>query len=333
MTKLGHGAAALALLAGVGAAHTQEHAGHGRQEAPRAVEDPHGAHRPESVATPGLSDNSAGYSTTQNHGMDHGEGTVPGAPTVQGNEVLQTMTPAPRVRGAVLPPITDADRAAAFPDVAGHSVHDHTIRSFALLERLEWQDGDDGDVAVWDATGWIGRDVNRLWLRTDGEVVDGRTESADLEAFWGHAIGRWWDVLVGLRHDFKPDPSRTWAAVGVQGLAPQWFEVQATVYVGEGGQVAAHFQGEYDLLLTNRLILQPRLDATAYSEDDEARGIGAGLSTVEASLRLRYEIRREFAPYIGVQWSRSVGDTADFARAAGEGVEDTRLVAGIRVWF
>ncbi len=332
MTKMGYGAAALALLAGVAAAHAQDDAGHCRQDTSRAAGDPHGAHRPEAVASPDLMEGS-GHLATQRRGPDHGEKSVPGAPTIQGDEALHSMTPASPARRVALPPITDEDRAAAFPDVTGHTVHDHTIRSFTLLERLEWQDGEEGDLAVWDATGWIGRDVNRLWLRTDGEVVDGRTESADLEAFWGHAIGRWWDVLAGLRHDFQPNPSRTWAAVGVQGLAPQWFEIQATAYVGEGGQVAAHFQGEYDLLLTNRLILQPRLDATAYSENDEARGIGAGLSTVEASLRLRYEIRREFAPYIGVLWTRSVGDTADFARAADEGVEDTRLVAGIRVWF
>jgi copper resistance protein B len=231
-----------------------------------------------------------------------------------------------------VPPITDADRAAAFPDVAGHEVQDTAINYFVLLDQLEWQDTE-GGAQNWDARGWIGTDLDRLWLRTEGEREDGRTDSAFAEALYGRAIARWWDLVIGVRNDFQPGPLQTWAAIGVQGLAPYRFEIEATAYVGDSGRTHARIEVEYELLLSNRLILQPQIETELYAENDPARGIGSGLSTVEFGLRLRYEVRREFAPYLGVVWSRKFGDTADFARVEGERVEDTRLVAGIRIWY
>jgi len=233
-----------------------------------------------------------------------------------------------------LPPITDADRAAAFPaEVAGHAAHDHAVRSYTLVEKFEWRDGGDGGAPVWDVTGWLGQDIERLWLRSDGALSETGVEEADVEAFWGHAFGRWWDVVLGIRQDFAPGGSHTWGAFGIQGLAPQWFEVQLTGYATDSGQFAAILQSEYDLLLTNRLILQPRLDLTAHARDDREHEVGSGLSNAAFSLRLRYEIRREFAPYLGVEWERAIGDTADFARRASRRVEDLRLIAGLRMWF
>jgi copper resistance protein B len=234
--------------------------------------------------------------------------------------------------GPYLPPITDADRAAAFPDLAGHEAHDGAVNYFVLLDQLEWQDVE-GDALNWDARSWIGTDLDRLWLRTEGEREDGRTDSAFAEALYGRSFSRWWDLVIGVRNDFRPGPSRTWGAIGVQGLAPYKFDIEATAYIGESGRTHARFEAEYNLLLSNRLILQPQLETELYGENDRRRGIGAGLSTVELGLRLRYEVRREFAPYLGVVWSRKFGDTADFARAEGERVEDTRLVAGVRIWF
>lgn len=222
--------------------------------------------------------------------------------------------------------------AAAFPDLAGHGVQDKAINYFVLLDQLEWQDAA-GGAQNWDAKGWIGTDLDRAWFRTEGEREDGRTDAAFAEALYGRAISPWWDLVAGVRNDFRPGPSRTWGAIGVQGLAPYKLDIEATAYIGESGHSHARFEVEYETLLSNRLILQPQIEAEVFAENDRRRSIGAGLSTVELGLRLRYEVRREFAPYLGVVWSRKFGNTADFARADGERVEDTRLVAGIRFWF
>ncbi|WMJ70224.1 copper resistance protein B [Stenotrophomonas sp. 24(2023)] len=239
--------------------------------------------------------------------------------------------PAPTEPREPIPPVTAADRAAAFPPIDhGAMQHAPAINSLVLIDRLEQWDGKDAKGQAWEATGWIGGDLNRLWLRTAGERSAGRTESSDLEAFYGRAISPWWDVLVGVRQDFRPGDSRTWAAVGLQGLAPYKFESQATLYVGSGGQVMAKAEVEYDVLLTNRLILQPLLEATVAGKDEPAQGIGRGLNSVEAGLRLRYEVSRRFAPYIGITHERSFGNTADYA---GDHARDTRWVAGVRLWF
>lgn len=230
-----------------------------------------------------------------------------------------------------LPPITDADRAAAFPDVAGHAAHDRSVHTFLLLDRLETSD-DASRPFAWEASGWIGGDLHRGWLRSEGEREHGHT-GASLELFYGRAVARWWDLLAGVRHDGGEGPSRTWAAVGVQGLAPYKFEVEATAYLGDGGRTAARVEAEYDTLLGNRLILQWQAEAAWFGEDDLERGIGSGLATVEAGVRLRYEFSRRFAPYVGVAWERAHGGTARLRRAEGEEVEDVRVVAGVRMWF
>lgn len=232
-----------------------------------------------------------------------------------------------------IPPITEEDRQAAFPPgLDGHETHDDGLTTFVLFDRLEWQHGEEGRFAL-ENTSWIGGDINRLWIRVDGESEDGRLEHAQLDALYGRSVSRWWDVVAGVRQDFRPGDPLTWAAVGIQGLAPQWFEVQATGYVGEGGRTALALEAEHDLLLTNRLILQTLVEATLHGKRDEARGIGAGLTSMETGLRVRYEIRREFAPYIGVTWHRSFGGTADIARARGTDVSDARLALGVRTWW
>lgn len=253
--------------------------------------------------------------------MDHaamGHGANTGAPT-------EPLTP--------IPVVTDEDRAAAVPPPNDHAVHDNTIQHYVLLNRLEVWKADPGTGLAWEGQGWIGTDRNRLWLRSEGERADGRTEAADLEVLYGRSIATWWDLVAGVRHDFKPGDSQSFAAIGVQGLAPQKFEVEATAYVGERGQTAARFEAEYELLLTNRLILQPLVEVNLFGKDDPARGIGSGLSTAEAGLRLRYEFTRQFAPYIGVVYERAFGGTADLRRAEGDDINDTRVVAGFRIWF
>ena len=232
-----------------------------------------------------------------------------------------------------IPEFTQADLAAAFPDVGGHAVHDTTVHSFWLFDRLEGWDAHQGVGLGWELTSWTGTDLTRVWLRSEGEHVGGTTESANLEVLYGRAIARWWDLVAGIRHDVGEGPSRTFAAVGVQGLAPQWFELDATAYIGQSGQTAAQLEAEYETLFTNRLILQWQAAAEFYGQGDPRRGIGSGLGTVEAGLRLRYEFRREFAPYIGVAWERAYGGTADHRALLGDDADDTHIVAGVRIWF
>jgi copper resistance protein B len=232
-----------------------------------------------------------------------------------------------------IPPITDEDRRAAFPDgLAGHAVHDRRITTFVLFDQLEWQGGERGGISIDNKT-WVGGDINRLWLRAEGESSDGRPENAQVHAMYGRSISRWWDVVAGVRQDFRPGPPQTWVAIGVQGLAPQWFEVEATAYVGRAGRTHARVEVEYELLLTNRLVLQPLIEAELYGKSDAARGIGAGLSSIDGGLRLRYEFRREFAPYVGIVWHRAFFGSADLARAEGAAVGKTRLAVGLRTWF
>ncbi|AVX93104.1 copper resistance protein B [Pseudomonas mandelii] len=262
--------------------------------------------------------------------MDHSkmsmdDGKMDGMESMDGGATTTSRAP--------VPVLTDADRAAAFPDVAGHGVHDKKLNSFMLLDKFEYQDADNGSALAWDAKGWIGGDVDRLWLRSEGERTNGVTENAELSALWGHSIGPWWDVVTGVRQDFKPGSPQTWGALGIQGMALYNFEAEATAYIGENGQTAARLEGDYDILLTNRLILQPTAEANFYGKNDPQRGIGSGLANTEVGLRLRYEIVRQFAPYIGVSWSRSYGNTADLASDEGEDANEARFVAGIRMWF
>ena len=253
---------------------------------------------------------------SQMQGMDHPTMDHAGPPQV---------TPVPAV--------TQADRDAAFPDVHAHHLHGTSVQSYWLLDRLEVSDADNGTALGWEAMAWVGGDIQRIWLRSEGEAVDGRIEHGDMEVLYGRSVRPWWDVLAGVRQDVGEGPSRTWAAFGVQGLSPYKFEVAATAYIGQGGRTALRAEAEYDTLLTNRLILQWRAEANAYGKADPLAGIGSGLSTVEFGARLRYEITRQFAPYFGVEHDRAFGNTADLRRNAGHDAGDTRVVAGVRAWF
>ena len=216
-------------------------------------------------------------------------------------------------------------------DVAYTSVLKRAIRTLNIV--LDELDLHEGDALAWDATFWAGRAFNKLAVRTEGEKTGGDTERAELELLWSHSVARWWDVVAGARGDFEPGDTQSWAAFGVQGLAPYRFDLEATAYVGDGGKSAARFEAEYELLITPRLILQPQVEINWYGQSDASRGVGSGLSSAEAALRLRYEFRREVAPYVGLVRERKYGSTADYVRAEGDDADDTRLVAGIRLRF
>jgi copper resistance protein B len=202
-----------------------------------------------------------------------------------------------------------------------------------LFDQFEWRNTAEGNAAVWDTEAWYGGDYNKVWLRTEGERVGGRTQNARADLLWDRTFSRWWSVQAGARQDFGTGPSRSWAALGVQGLAPYWFDTEATFYVGEQARTAMRLKTQYELLLTQRLILQPEGEANLYGKADPARQLGSGLSDVEFGLRLRYEMRREFAPYVGLVWSHRFGGTADWVRASGGSVSDVQFVAGLRAWF
>jgi copper resistance protein B len=241
----------------------------------------------------------------------------------------------------------ESEREHVPPAPPGHAMHDMPYKSMVemmamddtapygrvLFDQLDWRDAEGADIFAWDAEAWYGGDYNKLWLKAEGDLRDGAVEEARTEALWDRVVSRWWNLQAGIRHDFGEGPSRSWAAFGVQGLAPHFFEVEATAYIGEGGRTAARLSGEYDLLLTQRLILQPEAELNLYGKSDPANAIGSGLSDLQLALRLRYEFRRELAPYLGIVWTRRFGQSADFARDAGEDASDLQVLAGLRIWF
>lgn len=223
--------------------------------------------------------------------------------------------------------------AAQQVDHGGHAVHDRAINFQVLFDQFEAQlvHGETG--LRWDSRSWIGGDRNRIVFRTEGEAVDGILDVAEAHLLYGRAIGRWWDLVAGVRFDARPSPAHTWAAIGIQGLAPQFIDVQATAFIGQSGHLAARIEAEYELLLTQRLVLQPLVELSLSGRDDPDRGIGAGLSTGEVGFRLRYEIRRELAPYAGLVWHKKLFGTGDFARERDGDAGGWHLVSGVRWWF
>lgn len=213
-------------------------------------------------------------------------------------------------------------------------MHGGFTGSMILIDQLEYRARDGRDGYKWNAQGWYGGDINRLWIKTEGEGDSGRTpERAEVQALYSRAVDPWFNLQVGLRHDLRPGPERTHLVVGVEGLARYWFEVNGALFLSDKGEVTARLEAEYDQRLTNRLFLQPAVEANLSAQDAPAIGLGSGLSSIEAGLRLRYEIVPEFAPYIGVEYERRLGDTARFTRLRGDDPGGFNLIAGLRLWF
>ena len=210
---------------------------------------------------------------------------------------------------------------------------DDMVSYQVLLDQLEYTNSRRGNGVGWDVQGWVGRDYNRLWLKSEGARRDGRTEDGRLELLWSKPVAAFWDVQAGVRRDFGSGPMRNWLALGIQGLAPYWFDVEATAYVGNSGRAALRVDTKYDLRLTQRTYLTPRLEANLYSRADPERALGSGLADATFGVRLRHEFRREFAPYVGVVWNHRFAGTAEQARAAGAPVTERQWVAGVRAWF
>lgn len=295
-------------------------------DAPPALAQHVHDHAPAPTPAPAIAPD---HSTMDHSGTDHGsmdhsqmhhDGPMP-APATPGDP-----TPAgPR------DPHAYADGYDNEPMSAHHMA---PPRAFLLLvDKLEFQGNTrSADGLAWDIQGWSGGDVDRLGWRSEGAAA-GHEVEADVEAFWAHAISPFWEVQAGIRQDLGDGPERSWAGIGIEGLAPYWFDVRASLYAAPSGRLAARLNVEYALLLTQRLVLTPELEADAYSETDRARGIGRGLSEVTLAARLRYELRREFAPYVGVSWTAKLGRTAALARADGASPREAAIVAGVRFWF
>jgi copper resistance protein B len=222
----------------------------------------------------------------------------------------------------------DFTRGAERPELMDH----HRFRSLRL-DHLEAADVDGETVVPFDLEAWLGTTYDRAVLKSEGELASGDLEDARTELHWAHAIAPYWDSELGVRYDSGAGPNRTWLAAGIAGLAPYRFDLELTAYVGESSRTALRFDVSYDMLMTQRLILEPRLEANFYGQDDVERGLGTGLSDTVLALRLRYEIRRELAPYIGVEWLEEHGGTEELTLAAGGDPGDARFVLGLRFWL
>jgi copper resistance protein B len=262
----------------------------------------------------------------------------------QGANSIQT----PTTQVAVANPFTlqarvDAETQSP-PGVVGKDwpqpIEDSQRFGFLLIDQLEYRIKNNADnTARWDAQGWYGGDYNRLWIKTEGEWRTGgeRGGEAEVQGLYSRLIAPFWDFQIGLRYDQLSgagfDRGRGFAVIGLQGLSPYRFEVEPALFISQDGDVSARLTTTYDLLLSQKLILQPRLDFDAALQSAPDFGVGAGVNSVGLGLRLRYEITREIAPYVGVQWLRRFGETADISQRDGGEVEDLALVFGVRFWF
>jgi copper resistance protein B len=213
-------------------------------------------------------------------------------------------------------------------------VKDNRIFNYVTFDQLEGRTNGPNNSFKWDGQGWIGTDLNKLWIKSEGMVTNGITSDGDHEILYDRPIPhmRYFDWQAGVRLDLDSGPTRAWAAIGVQGLAPYFFNFAPTLYIREGGRVAGRISGSYDLYLTQRLILQPQVELNFYSQADPARGIGSGFSGLDSGVRLGYQFSRKFAPYIGYTYTGVFGQTATFSRHAGEATSAPRVVFGIWLW-
>ena len=221
--------------------------------------------------------------------------------------------------------------------LAGVNAHGHGDEDPLLykvsIDEFEWQGGSGPDALAWRGEAWVGKDERKLFLKTRGERSNESTEEFELQLLYEQAIAPFWDLQFGWRGDLQPDQRRNWFALGVEGLAPGFIESELTAFAAGSGRTAARARFAYELLFTQKLVLEPEIELDWYGKDDPANGIGSGISSLEAGLRLRYALRKEFAPYIGLNWVRLYGDTGRYARAAGEDSSDLQVLAGLRFWF
>lgn len=293
----------LAALLAATSASAQEHAGHAGHDMPAQqpapLPDPHAGH-----VMPGAADPAVGSAPAPEPPRDH-------------------------AADALFDPMVMAEaRAALYRESGGMTF------AMVTLDIAEVQVRGGRAGYHWEGEAWLGGDHDRAMLKYEGEGdFGGALESAELQALYTRALDPWWNLAAGVRHDFRPGPRRTYAVLGIEGLAPYWFHASAAAFLSAKGDAHLRVEASHDVRLTQRAILQPRMEVNLALQDVPELGIGSGLSDARLGLRLRYELRREFAPYLGVEWNRKVGDSARFARRAGEDPATFSLVAGVRMWF
>lgn len=325
-----HAAHAMDMDMPMGAETGDPHAGH---QMPPAGGDPHAHHAAPPAGTtplpsaPGGDDPHAGH-----HAMP-----APPAPDPHAGHAAPTVeTPPPPEAGSGPPRAADAIWGAEAMRAAREANRREmgAMRwGWLMAERLEYRAGDGPDLGLWDVQGYVGGDIDKLWFKSEGELEwGGKVHEAEVQALWSHAVAPFFDLQLGVRQDLA-GPARTHAAIGIQGLAPYQFEIDAAAFLSNRGDLTARIEAELDQRITERLILQPRAELHLSAQHIPALGIGAGLDRATLGLRLRYEFAREFAPYIGLEQSWRAGKGADHARAAGEDPFPTQLVVGLRFWF
>jgi copper resistance protein B len=275
------------------------------------AQDPHAGHHMPAPANPATSDDGASASAA----------TLP----------VGDAAPPPVIEDSLSDRIYDSSTMARARAVL-NSEHGGGRLSKAMANMLELADTS-GDAGYrWDVEGWYGGDLHRFVVKSEGESLEGEVEAAEVQGLYSRAVGRYTDLQAGVRYDFEPE-GLAYATVGVESLLPYWFHVEGALFLSERGDTFARLEGSYDLRFTQRLVLQPRVELTLAAQDVHESNIGSGFSTAEIGLRLRYDVRREFAPYIGINFETSLGRTADLVRVSGADVDDASVVLGLRAWF
>jgi copper resistance protein B len=295
-----------------------EHSQHAAPASPEVSQTDHSQHGAEVLSEP--------VSLESDH-SDH-------QPVMNHEDMNMEAVPAPGVRSphAYSGGYTREQGPYALPIEEQHSLADEQMFRRLLVNRLENIDSDTGDTSRYDVQAWYGKTYNRFVLKAEGEISGNKLEDSRTELLWSRASSKFWDTQIGARVDNGHGPSRNWLALGVQGLAPYWFEVHATAFVGENGRTAFGFEAEYEGRITQRLTLKPRIDVNAYGKDDPERGIGSGFSDAILGLRVQYQITRQLVPYIGIERKLSFGETADLLGAFVDD-QESRWIAGLRFWF
>lgn len=290
--------------------------------------DPHAGHNMTSAPSDQASTTQGPPSSAHDMSAMPGMANMPAADSEIGNAPAPA-PPTDHAADAVFDPAIMAESREALRKENG-AIQSHMI----LIDLAEYQARKGRDGYRWEGEAWFGGDINRLLLKAEGESnVGEKVGDAELQALYSRAITPFWNAHVGVRYDIAPNPSRTYAVIGVEGITPYWFHLTGQMFLSDKGDVRARLEGSYDERITQKLILQPRAEINLAAQDMRAIGVGSGLSTLEVGARLRYEFKKEFAPYIGVEWSKKSGDTARYARLAGEDPNVVNFVAGIRFWF
>lgn len=303
-----------------------------------AAPDPHAGH---AMPAPVAADPHAGHTMPMPAAPDPHAGHVMPAPAAPDPHAGHHMPMPSQADAAPAPPVPADHAAERFysPEVMAAAreqmrrEHGDIRWSKVMLELAEIRPASGADGYAWDGRASFGGDVHQFMLKSEGEGARGRLESAEVQALYSRAVSPYWNLQAGLRQDLQSGPRRTYATVGLEGLAPYWFDVEGALFLSNRGDVSARLTGSYDLRLTQKLILEPRAEANFAAQDVTELGLGAGLTDVEVGLRLHYAFTPEFAPYVGVNHSRTTGESAKLARASGDGTRDTRLVVGLRAWF